>query len=213
MDLPQLIEAMSSPAAYPYPVEGVEVRQTHISVVFLAGAFVYKIKKPVRFDFLDFGTLERRRHFCEEEVRLNRRLAPSVYVGVVPVTRHGDGLRFEGDGEAVEYAVKMVRLPNDATLERRLERSGVSAEQLRALAHKLAGFHAAAAGGPQVSAFGRFETVAGNARENFQQCAGHVGVTVSAAVFERVRGLTEAALGRLRPIIEARAARGVPRDT
>ena len=86
MELDQLIEALSRPAAYPYPMDQVDVRQTHISVVFLAGRYVYKIKKPVQLGFLDFSTLERRRHFCEEEVRLNRRLAPTVYLGVVPVT-------------------------------------------------------------------------------------------------------------------------------
>src|SRR5205814_7205258 len=136
MDLPDLIAALSDPRAYPARPGRVEVRHTHISVVFLAGDDVYKVKKPVNLGFLDFGTLERRRHFCAEEVRLNRRLAPSVYVGVVPVTRPAGGLRIEGDGTPVEYAVKMVRLPNDATLERRLERGAVSADQLRALAHK-----------------------------------------------------------------------------
>ena len=71
------------------PVETVEVHQTHISVVFLAGSFAYKIKKPVDLGFIDYSTLERRRHFCEEEVRLNRRLAAEVYLGVVPMTREG----------------------------------------------------------------------------------------------------------------------------
>ena len=86
MELSQLIAELSKPAAYPYPVPPIEVRQTHISVVFLAGEFVYKIKKPVDLGFLDFSSLEKRRHFCQEEVRLNRRLAPEVYLDVVPVT-------------------------------------------------------------------------------------------------------------------------------
>src|SRR5438094_7193734 len=111
MDLPHLIDAMSDPAAYSHPVGTVEVRQTHISVVFLAGAHAYKIKKPVRLPFLDFSTLDRRRHFCAEEVRLNRRLAPAVYLGVVPVAQGGTGVRVEVPGEVVEWAVKMQRLP------------------------------------------------------------------------------------------------------
>ena len=102
MDLTGLIEALSTPTAYPYPVEAVEVRQTHISAVFLAGPNVYKVKKPVKLGFLDFSTLEKRLHFCEEEVRLNRRLAPQVYLGVVPVVRTGDRVQFEGEGEVVE---------------------------------------------------------------------------------------------------------------
>src|SRR5262245_471216 len=93
MDLARPVEALADPAAYPEPVGPVEVRHTHISVVFLAGAHAYKVKKPVRLGFLDFSTLEKRRHFCEEEVRLNRRLAPRVYLGVVPVTADGGWVR------------------------------------------------------------------------------------------------------------------------
>src|SRR5579875_1707683 len=96
MELPRMIAALMDPVAYPDPVREVEVRQTHISAVFLAGAYVYKVKKPVTFGFLDFGTVAKRRHYCEEEVRLNRRLAPEVYLGVVPVTRSGGGLSVEG---------------------------------------------------------------------------------------------------------------------
>src|SRR5437764_12093867 len=105
MELLPLIQALAEPAAYPFPVGRVDVRQTHVSVVFLAGPHAYKVKKPVRLAFLDFSTLDRRRHFCDEEVRLNRRLAPDVYRGVVPITQDGAGLHVEGAGEAVEWAV------------------------------------------------------------------------------------------------------------
>src|SRR6516162_6765997 len=127
MELARLIEALSDRAAYPDPVETVDVRHTHISVVFLAGPFAYKIKKPVNLGFLDFSTLEKRRHFCEEEVRLNRRLAPEVYLGVVPVSRTGLAVRMEGPGAAVEWAVKMKRLPEEATLAKRLQHGQVEA--------------------------------------------------------------------------------------
>jgi aminoglycoside phosphotransferase family enzyme/predicted kinase len=213
MELLHLIEALSDPAAYPGPVGEVEVRQTHISAVFLAGTHVYKIKKPVEFGFLDFGTLAKRLHYCEDEVRLNRRLAPDVYLGVVPVTRSRSGLRVEGDGEAVEWAVKMRRLPDEATLQSRLQREEVGVAVVEALARKVAAFHAEAESGPRVAAFGRFEVVAGNARENFEQSAVHVGTTVSNAVRARAQALTEGALTRHRPLIEERAERGVPRDT
>jgi len=213
MELALLIEALSEVAAYPYPVEAVEVRHTHISVVFLAGPFAYKVKKRVNLGFLDFSTLDKRRHFCEEEVRLNRRLAPEVYLGVVPVSRTGLGVKLEGQGDVVEWAVKMKRLPEDATLERRLQRGQVEVGLLKAVARKVASFHARADTGEHISAFGRFEVVARNARENFDQVAPQVGTTLSQAVFERLRGLTEEVLARLRPLIEGRAERGVPRDT
>ncbi len=95
-DLPALIEALSRPEAYPHPVEAIEVHQTHISVVFLAGPFAYKIKKPVNLGFVDFSTLQKRKHFCDEEVRLNRRLAPQVYLGSIPIifSEQSPGVRY-----------------------------------------------------------------------------------------------------------------------
>jgi aminoglycoside phosphotransferase family enzyme/predicted kinase len=213
MELTRLIEALSEPAAYPARVEDVQVHQTHISVVFLAGPFAYKVKKPVNLGFVDFTTPERRRHFCEEEVRRNRRLAPSVYLGVVPITDAAGRVRVEGPGDPVEWAVKMERLPQGASLQDRVRRGEAGAEAVRDLARRLAVFHAAAEGGPRVAAFARFAVVAGNARENFDQAAPLVGTTVSRPVFDRLWARTEAALERLRPRIEGRAERGVPRDT
>ncbi|APW60549.1 AAA family ATPase [Paludisphaera borealis] len=213
MELAGLIAALSDPAAYPHPVGAVEVRQTHISVVFLAGPFAYKVKKPLDLGFLDYSTLARRRHFCEREVALNRRLAPAVYLGAVPVVRDGSSVRMDGQGEAIEWAVKMTRLPEEATMQERLRREEVGLEQVEALAARVAAFHAHAEAGPHISAAGRYEVVARNARENFEQSEAHVGTTLSRAVFERLRSLTEEALAHLRPTIEGRAARGVPRDS
>jgi aminoglycoside phosphotransferase family enzyme/predicted kinase len=213
VELAAVIAELSQPGAYPVPIASVDVRQTHISVVFLAGPCAYKVKKPVQFGFLDFGTLEKRRFFCEEEVRLNRRLAPDMYLGVVPVTHGAAGLQMEGQGEVVEWAVKMQRLPDDATLEYRLARGEVEDERIRALARKIASFHAQAETGAAIAALGRFEVVAGNARENFAQTASQVGTTIRPNVYDRVRSLTEQALSHLRPLIEKRAAAGIPRDT
>src|SRR5947199_4823031 len=85
--------------------------QTHISWVFIAPPFVFKVKKPVNFGFLDFSSLEKRRHFCQREVELNRRLCPEVYLGVVPIYRNGSDFSFKADGEVIEYGVKMKQLP------------------------------------------------------------------------------------------------------
>jgi aminoglycoside phosphotransferase family enzyme/predicted kinase len=212
MELPQLIDALSDPAAYPYPVTEVVVRQTHISAVFLAGPFAYKIKKPVHPGFLDFRTLELRRHFCEEEVRLNRRLAPTVYHGVVPVTRDGTRVQAEGHGQPIEWAVKMERLPEAATLQHGLEHGQIDAATLRSLAAAIAAFHGRAETNARIASFGRFEMVARNIRDNLNVDPSLFGVTVSRAVFERLRSATEAALARLQPLIDCRAERGVPRD-
>ena len=193
MDLAELIERLSEPSTYPGPVETVEVHQTHISVVFLAGSFAYKVKKPVDLGFIDYGTLERRRHFCQEEVRLNRRLASEVYLGVVPITREGDSIRMEGTGEVVEWAVKMKRLPDEATLRARPGGQGTSVRQaLDELACRIAQFHANADSGDNAGDGGSFETIARNARENFEQSAAQVGVTVSKSTLDRLELQTEA---------------------
>jgi aminoglycoside phosphotransferase family enzyme/predicted kinase len=213
MELPALIEALSAPSAYSHDAETVEVHQTHISVIFLAGSFAYKIKKPVQLGFVDYSTLDRRRHFCEEEVRLNRRLAPEVYLGVVPVTREGDTVRMEGSGEPVEWAVKMARLPEDATLRSHLDRGQVTLPQLEELASRLSAFYATAEAGARIAEGASFPAIARNARENFEQAVPHVGTTLSASVFERLQALTEKALVEYRAVFEDRAARGVPRDT
>ena len=108
----ELISALSQAAAYPHSTTDIQLIETHISWVFLTGKFAYKIKKPVNFGFLDFSTLERRQKFCKEELRLNRRLAPSLYLEVVPIYGPADSATIRGDGEAdkdeiIEYAVKM----------------------------------------------------------------------------------------------------------
>jgi uncharacterized protein len=213
MELTELIEALSDPAAYPHPAGRVEVRQTHISVVFLAGEYAYKVKKPVVLGFVDFSTPEARLHFCQEEVRLNRRLAPDVYLGVVRVTRDGGAVRVEGQGETVEHAVKMRRLPEGATLLGYLRRGELTRGVVEEVTRRVAAFHASAERGERIASFGRFEVVAGNARENLEQSAGLVGRTLSAGVFDRLKSRLEERLAQLRPLIEARARRGVPCDT
>ena len=209
-----LIAGLSRPGAYPHAAEAVEVVQTHISVVFLAGDRAYKVRKPVDLGFLDFTTLDKRRADCAAEVRLNRRLAPAVYLGVEPITRGEDGaLRLGGAGEPVEWAVAMARLPAERTFEALLERGELGPELLAETGRRLAAFHARAARGPEIDRWGRFEVVAGNARENFAQTERFVGATVSAPVWRRLSELTERELAAHRALIEERAAGGVTRDT
>ncbi|HYT95278.1 MAG TPA: hypothetical protein VEL76_41555, partial [Gemmataceae bacterium] len=198
MELPQLIAELSQTAAYPEPGSSVEIQQTHISVVFLTRRFAYKLKKPVNLGFVDFSTLERRKHFCDEEVRLNRRLAPHVYLGVVPIVSTANGVRVEGTGEVIDWAVKMQHLPAEATLQKRLQRGEVTPAVVEALARRVAAFHAAAEGGPHVAAFGGFEVVARNARDNLDQA----GAVLPPALLGRLRTLKAEWLERLRPCIE-----------
>jgi uncharacterized protein len=213
VELKLLIPALSDPRLYSGPVEMVEVRQTHSSVVFLAGNRVYKIKKPVNLGFLDFSTLDKRRHDCEEEVRLNRRLAPRVYRRVVGIRRDGDSLRLGGNGDVVEWAVEMERLPDEATLLARLQHNAVEPGQIEELARRIADFHRGADRGPHIAACGRFEVVAGNTMDNFLQSRVQIGTTIDADDFATLVRLTETALANYHTLIESRADHGIPCDT
>lgn len=213
MDVGRIVEILRDPATYPHPAGDLTLHQTHISVVALAGRWAYKVKKPVDRGFLDFTTLEKRRAYCQREVELNRRLAPGVYRGVVPLSRSGDDVQFGGPGPAVEYAVKMERLPPDATFRARLDRGDLSERHVERLARRVAAFHRQAASGPEIARFGRWDVVAHNARENFTQSLPHVERTVGRDVLARTARLTEDELSERRGLIEDRARSGVPRDT
>ncbi|MEH6634196.1 MAG: AAA family ATPase [Halioglobus sp.] len=124
------------------PAHQCTLRETHISWVILCGDFAYKIKKPVNFDFLDFSTVEKRRHYCNEELRLNRRFAPGLYLAVIPITRTAQELQFDGSGEIVDYAVKMQRFDESQLLDNIAARGELDAMLLRAVGKELAGLHA-----------------------------------------------------------------------
>ncbi len=155
--------------AYPHAVDRVELMETHISWVLLAGAFAYKIKKPLDLGFLDFTTPERRLQACEDEVRLNRRLAPTTYLGVVPVVQREGSAKIGGPGRIIDYAVWMQRLPAEGMLPGLLAQNGVTPNMLRQLARDLARFHAAAATGPGVDDHGAAGAIAANWEQNFAE--------------------------------------------
>lgn len=182
MNTTELIEALSRPAAYPGAVGRVEVRQTHISVLFFTADRVYKVKKPVDFGFLDFSTLERRRFFCGEEVRLNRRLAPDVYLGVNAVIRDPDGsVRIAAGGQSpdpgriVDYAVEMRRLPDERMLDRLLDEGAIDNAVIDQLVRVLLDFHRGADTGPEVSAHGEPDAVAASVLRNLDEITELVG--------------------------------------
>lgn len=143
---PPLVGAMLEPCFYPHPPPAVELRETHISWVFLAGELAYKVKKPVVLPFLDYGTLARRHEMCDEEIRLNLRLASQIYIGVVGIARSGDRylLTSEEDPAAIEYAVKMRRVAEDRSLAALAARDELKSSQVEAVASRLARFHAEA---------------------------------------------------------------------
>src|SRR5687767_3388682 len=167
--LPPYVAALLRPDAYPHPADDLRLHETHISWVALAGPYAYKIKKPVNLGFLDFSTVERRAAICADEVRLNRRLCPDVYLGVVYLVEHRGDYVVGGPGLPLEPAVQMRRLPEDGMLPNLLTAGAVDARLVRRIAGRLARFHATAATGPGIDEYGRPAAVRANWEENFAQ--------------------------------------------
>ncbi|MGB5736226.1 MAG: AAA family ATPase [Thiohalocapsa sp.] len=204
----RLIRALANAEAYPHPVDRVERIETHISVVLLAGEFAYKIKKPVDLGFLDFSTLARRHWLCQEEVRLNRRLAPNLYLGVVSISGSLDEPRVGGAGPALEYAVKMRRFPPQALLTQRAPDAGI----IDAIAGRIAVFHAGLTPAPPNAPFGVPEVVVAPMRENFAQLRSGCGDPSIRAAVGRLERWTELWFLRLRDRLEERRQGGSIRE-
>jgi hypothetical protein len=200
------LDGLLDPAAYEPRPAAVELRETHISWVLLAGDAAYKVKKPLTLPFLDYGSLERRRHFCHEEVALNARLAPGIYRGVRAVVAAGGGLRIaeEAHPSAIEYAVAMRRYDERATLAQKLDHGTTSPDELRDVGRRIAAFHAAAAvpARPERSV----ASLEAMLRENFATLR-ELGVDA-----DETHALTRAFLEGRRDELVARARRGLVRD-
>jgi aminoglycoside phosphotransferase family enzyme/predicted kinase len=191
VDQARLLAALSRPAVFGPGCTHVERLETHISCVFLTGRYAYKIKKALAFGFLDFTTLDARRFFCEEELRLNRRLAPALYLDVVPITGSVDAPVLGGDGPALEYAVKMDEFPQDALASRILTRGELSPADIDALAGKVAAFHGASGVAPRDGAFGSPDEILRLARQNFAQIQPHLATAGERTELEELRAWTE----------------------
>jgi len=175
MTHPKLVESMMRPGFYPHGPDAVELIQTHISFIFIAGDRVYKVKKAVDFGFLDFTTLEKRRYYCNEELRLNRRLAPETYLGVVEISDDGSGRLVIGkDARIVDYAVVMMKLPQDRMLKELIAQKTFDSSVMADVARKLADFHRRAETGGKIDEIGGVETVRRNHEENFEQTKKYV---------------------------------------
>lgn len=178
--LPAFIEQMRSADFYDHPVtEPIQLIQTHVSYVLLTGNYVYKIKKPVDFGFLDYSTLEKRKHFCDEEIRLNQTGAGRLYLGVVPITQERDRFELKGSGEAVEYAVKMRQFPQSALLSEQFEKGLLDEEKVRSLATTIATFHKNTQTNKHVRSYGTIPAIRQSIDENYDQTVVFTGDEVN----------------------------------
>jgi aminoglycoside phosphotransferase family enzyme len=210
--LPELIQALLDPKAYPDPPGQVEMVQTQISYVFLAGDHVYKIKKPVDMGFLDYTTLEKRLTYCRKEVELNRRLCPDAYLGVVTVTRDNDRIRIGGQGTVEEYAVKMLRLPQDAMMDTLIVKNRVTPKMVAEVAKTIADFHKRAATSKDISTLGGINAVIKNTSENFSQTDKYFDIIIAPETYRRIKTYTEDFIKDNTPLFYKRMAEGRVKD-
>ncbi len=220
---PRIPEALLDPAAYPHAATDIRLIETHISWVLLAGEFAYKLKKPVNLGFLDFSRLEQRLHFCREELRLNRRLAPSMYLDVAPLRRTEHGLRFSEvcaeakdpladspaqESPVVEYAVRMRRFPQHAQLDRQLAAGNLEPSDMESMAALIAEFHTHAARIPAASDWGTPDAVVAPVRENFAQ----LGQFLDTPGLARLERWSRTTFARLESRFAVRRAAGFVRE-
>lgn len=209
----EVCRAMDDPSFYPHSVSRIERRETHISTVFLTGQWVYKLKKPVNFGFLNFEELDARRLFCEREVCLNQRLSRDVYQGVIDITRNVDGrLAMAGTGMTVECAVKMKELPDSACLAWRLAAGEVTEGELEDLGRRLADFYKGGNRSEDIDHYGHPEVIALNMEENFRQVEPFVGEFLRREDWDFVRQASRTFFVHRRNLFERRIHEGYIRD-
>jgi uncharacterized protein len=210
---PQLIETMKNADFYPHHPAEVELLQTHISYVFIAGDIVFKVKKPLKFDFLDFTSLEKRKFYCEEELRLNKRLAPDTYLDVAAISLDSQGNLTLGKGEEIiEYAVRMKKLPADRMLKTLLAQGLADENIMDALAGKIAAFHQHAQTGGHIDAMGDIENILHNNEENFTETLDYINITIPEYQYKFIRDYTQKFLNKNKTLFEKRVAEHRIRD-
>ena len=211
-DLDRLIAALREPARYAHAVGHVELLQTHISCILLAGDYAYKIKKPVNLGFLDFSTLAARRHYCEEELRLNRRTAPGLYLDVLAIGGSASAPVIGGGGAAIEYALRMRRFGQDDLLDRMARSGTLAPPHIDALARGLAAFHGQIARSGNGDAYGSPQRILAPAMQNFEQMLPLIGAKADIALLARLRDWTVREHAALAPVFEARKRDGWVRE-
>lgn len=189
--LPLVIQAMLRPEFYPHPVGKIELLQTHVSYVLLTGDFVYKLKKPVNFGFLDYSTLKQRQHFCNEEIRLNQRGAKDLYLEVLPIGQTGDKFTLGGGEPVVEYALKMVQFPQEDLLSNRFTVGTITAAQMVEMGQVVAEFHAKSQTNNYISSFGEIPRVRQSIDDNYHQTEKYIGIAQTEQHYRETKEFTD----------------------
>ena len=210
--MPSMINDLMKPTAYPENFKKIKFVQTHISTVFIGDEFVYKIKKPVNFGFLDFSTLGKRNYYCKQEVELNNRFSKGVYLGVYPVTFDGKKYSIDGKGEIVDYAVKMRRLSDEDLLKSRFKKGNVTNEDIGRIAAAIASFHKTSTRSKEIDEFGNIKTIKFNTDENFEQTAEFIDDSISKEQHNDLRNWTDNFYKEHEELFDRRIEEGKIRD-
>lgn len=208
----RLIAALSEPNRYPHPVQRVDRMETHISWILLTGDYAYKIKKPVNLGFLDFRSLESRRFYCCEELRLNRRTAPQLYLDVIPIAGSESKPVLGGAGPAIEFAVKMRQFPQQALLDRMAKSGTLTPKQVDSLARVVAEFHCTIERAATKLRFGSPQLVLAPAIQNFDQMQELAQATPQRELLRQLRAWTEREHTALYALFDARKRGGFIRE-
>ena len=208
-----LIDSLQQADFYPHPVDKIEVIETHISWLILTGEYAYKIKKPVDFGFLDFTTLEKRQHFCEEELRLNQRLAPDIYLEVIAIGGPPEAPEFNANSEdAIEFAVKMTQFDPQQRLDLLLNNKRFEASWIDTLAEKIAEFHSRIPIVAQDSPWGEAETIWDVVSDNFTHITDVISDLDDCQKVQHLSNYTAQQFRKLTPLIETRKQQGHIRE-
>lgn len=207
-----LIAALQNPALFPHPVEQFQVIETHISWVLLTGPYVYKIKKPMNFGFLDFTTLSAREHFCHQELKLNQRLTHDLYLEVLPITGSAEAPQLGGDGEAIEYVLKMRQFPQDGLLSTLQAKGELTTAHVDDMAHQIAEFHLHAPKVLSENPLGSPESVMAPVTQNFEQILPFLSEKADLIQLEALEAWAKASFERLKPLMAQRKADGFIRE-
>lgn len=207
-----LIAALQNPDLFPHPVEQFQVIETHISWVLLTGPYVYKIKKPMNFGFLDFTTLSAREHFCQQELKLNQRLTEDLYLDVLPITGSAEAPQLGGSGEAIEYALKMRQFPQDGLLSTLQSKGELTTAHIDDMARQIAAFHLSA---PKVAVehpLGTAESVMAPVTQNFEQILPFLSEKADLVQLQALEAWANTSFQRLKPLLTQRKQDGFIRE-
>lgn len=208
MNQKEFLQKLKKKSTYSDNPETIKIIQTHISYVVLTGKYAYKIKKPVDFGFLDFSTLAKRKHFCKQELKLNRRLCPEIYEKTVAITKKDDQLNIDGDGKVVDYAVKMKEFSQDNIISSLLHEKKINEDTIKKIVNNLVDFYNSEKTSEEIKKYGKIESIKQNTDENFEQTQSKINKTITENAFNFIKKTTNSFLEEKKDVFNNRIKNG-----